>query len=523
MTRPFDTAVIGAGTNGLVAAIGLARAGSRVVVLEAGPAAGGVLETIEFAPGFRAAPLAPDLGWIPPDVIRGAGLALESLPPANPTVVALGSGESLSLRPAVAATSAELARLSRSDAERWPAFAGLLGMTAGFLGRLYTSPPPRIDADSIGEYFSLAKLGRSLRGLGKREMVEVLRTVPLSAAELLDDWFESDLLKGALAALAVADVSQGPMSGGTAFTLLHRLVGAAPGVVGERTRLAGGGPALVSALLDRARAAGVELRFAAPVTQILVKDDAVAGVVLGDGSEIPCREVVSSLDPTSTMLELLDPVHLDPEFIHAVKQIRYRGVTTKLLLGMDGLPEVPGVAGPVAGAVVIAPSVGYLEKAADASKYGRASDEPTVEIRWPSVSDPSLAPAGRHSAVVSVQYTPYRLREGNWADQASVVADRALGVIDRYLPGFSSRVMNRMVLTPMDLERRFGLREGAVAQGEMMLDQILFMRPVPGWSRSATPMPGLYWCGASTHPGGGVTGMSGWLAAQAVLAGRGRR
>lgn len=519
MTKPIDTVVIGGGSNGLVAAIGLARAGSRVVVVEAAPAPGGVLAEIEFTPGFRAAPLAADQGWIPPDVIRGASLDLPLRPASESPVVSLGEGKSLSFRRTVAETAAEIARVSAKDAEQWAGFARLIDTTADFLGRLYTAPPPRIDANSIGEFFTLAKMGRALRGLGKREMVEVLRTVPLSAAELVDDWFESDSLKGALSALAVTDVAQGPMSGGTAFTFLHRHVGGSIGVMGERTCLAGGGAALTTALVERAHAAGVELRCGVSVAAISVRGDRVGGAILADGTEIPCRDVVSSLDPAKTLLELLDPVHLDPEFIHAVKQIRYRGVTTKLLCAMDELPSLPEGCRPD-GAFLIAPSVGYVERAYDASKYGRCSDDPVIEIRWPTVTQPGLAPAGKHVAVVSVQYTPYRLREARWPEQASIVADRVFAVIDRYLPGFSSRVMARTALSPADLESRFGLREGAVFQGEMMLDQILFMRPVAGWSRSATPMPGLYLCGASTHPGGGVTGMSGWLAAQAVLAGR---
>ena len=381
----------------------------------------------------------------------------------------------------------------------------------------------RVDASSLGEFLALLKMGRKLRGLGKREMVEVLRTVPLSAAELFDDWFESDLLKGTLAALAVADVSQGPMSGGTAFTFLHRHVGGAPGVFGERLRLREGGSSFMAALAERARAVGVEIRCNAEVRSLVVRDDRVTGVVLADGSELVAKDVVSSLDAHRTLLELLDPVHLDPEFIHAVKQIRYRGVTTKLLLAMDSIPPVPGISGPIDGAVVIAPSIQYVEKAADAGKYGRYAEAPVVEVRWPSVAEPRLAPAGKHVAVVSVQSTPYRLRDRTWAECRDEVAKVALTAIERVVPGFGERIRHQTVLTPVDIEQRFGLREGAVSQGEMMLDQILFMRPVAGYSRYATPMPGLYLCGACTHPGGGVTGMSGWLAAQAVLAGRAGR
>jgi phytoene dehydrogenase-like protein len=516
----IDTVVIGAGCNGLVAAIGLARAGSKVLVAEASPVLGGVLGEIEFAPGFRAAPLAHDLGWIPRDVVVGAGLRLGPRVRSDPSLIGLHDGEPLSLRPGSAETAAALRRFSGRDAERWPAFVEQVRSITGFLGRLYRIPPPRIDADSLAEFVSLARLGQSLRGLGKHEMIEVLRTVPLSAAEWLDDWFESDRLKGLLGGLAIADVGHGPMAGGTAFTFLHRHVGGEAGVFGERVRLAGGSRWLIGQLEDRARAAGVEFALDRRVDGVVIRNDRVAGVRFASGEERECGEVVSSLDPRRTLLELLDPVHLDPEFIHAVTNIRYRGVTTKVLVALDSIPLIPGCPEYRGGAITIAPSLRHLERAADAAKYGQISTEPYLEIRFPSLDQPDLAPPGRQVAVIHVQYTPYRLREGSWEARGSEVGAAAIDRVNRHLPGFADRVLHHLVLTPTDLERRFGLREGAVSQGEMLLDQILFMRPVAGWARYATPMPGLFLCGSGSHPGGGITGMSGWLAAQAVLAAR---
>jgi phytoene dehydrogenase-like protein len=327
-------------------------------------------------------------------------------------------------------------------------------------------------------------------------------------------------LKGTLAALGVMDVCQGPIAGGTAYTLLHRHVGAAPGVFSERLRLTGGPATLVSMLAEKARAAGVTLETNVAASRVIVRDGRVAGLTLASGEEIAAHTVVSSLDPYRSLLELLDPVHLDPELIHAVRNVRFRGVTTKILVALDSLPPIAGVNGPLTGAVLIAPSIRHIERAYDATKYGRGSEEPFIEVRFPSVAEPRLAPAGKHVAVLHVQFTPYSLREGRWDRiREKIIADRAFGIVERHVPGFTSRVSARAVLSPAALESRFGVREGALAQGEMMLDQILFMRPVPGLSRYATPIPGYFLCGAGTHPGHGIIGQSGLLASRAALAG----
>jgi phytoene dehydrogenase-like protein len=255
------------------------------------------------------------------------------------------------------------------------------------------------------------------------------------------------------------------------------------------------------------------------VHSIAVRDGRATGIVLDAGEEIGCRTVISSLDPNRSLLELIDPRHLDPEFIHAVRNIRYRGVTTKILLALAALPAsaLPrGAAHPLAGGLVIAPTIRAVERAYEATKYGRCSEEPFVEISFPSVTQPDLAPAGRHVAILHVQYTPYRLREGAWSALRDSIADEAIARVDRHLPGFASLVLERLVLTPPDIESRFGLREGAVSQGEMALDQILFMRPVPAAARYATPIEGLFLCGAGTHPGAGLQGISGELAARAA-------
>lgn len=504
--------VIGGGTNGLVAAIGLARAANKVVVLEAASEVGGALRQIEFLPGFKAAPVAGDVGWLPPDVARGIGISVPARPAAGTVAaVPLDGGRWLELKAGAEATAASLRQWSSKDADQWPAFAGRIHGIAGFLASLYGAPAPRIDASSIAEFLDLAKLGRQLKGLGKTEMIEVLRTIPMSVAELLDEWFESEPLNGLIASQAITDLGQGPMSGGTAFSLIHAHVGLPAGMIRGMSGLAAA--EVVAALAARAREVGVEIRTGTRVRRILVEDDRVKGVETADGAMIPAGEVVSSLDPYRSLLELVDPINLDPEFIQAVRNVRFRGVVTKVMVALDGLPALPAGLG---GVVAIAPSMRYLEKASDAVKYGRCSDDPYVEVRFGTGS----APAGKQVAVLHVQYTPYRLREGNWDALRDQVADRAIATVNAHLPGFADRVVGRVALSPADLEREFGWREGSATHGEMMLDQILFMRPVAGWARYAMPVGGLFLAGSGTHPGPGMVGGSGWLAAQAVLAAR---
>ena len=488
--RAFDAIVLGGDADAMVAATKLAGSGSRVLLVNEAEALGGTLRELEFARGYRAAPFAP-----------AADPTLVALSDDAPLVLSLAGGQSESLR-----------RHSAKDAARWPEFTQRMRALAGFLRELYRVPPPRIDAAGFGEFLALANLGRKFRKLGRAGMAELLRTLPIPIADLLDDEFETPVLKGALCAYAVMDLAQGPTAAGTAFTFLHRQV-ALSATAGER---------MTAGMYEaRALAAGATIERNQKVRAIVVRDGRTTGVQLESGEEIACRSVLSSLDPGRSLLELVDPRHHDPAFIQAVRNIRYRGVTTKVLLALAALPNAPlprEAANPLAGSLFIAPTSRQVEHAYEATKYGRCSDEPFVEIRFPTVAQPDLAPAGRHVAVLHVQYTPYRLREGTWGALRDSLADQAIALADRHLPGFASLVLDRTVLAPPDLEARLGLREGAVSQGEMALDQILFMRPVPAAARYATPIEGLFLCGAGTHPGAGVHGVSGELAARAARA-----
>lgn len=523
----FDVIVIGGGANGLVAAARLAKDGRRVLLLEAGATLGGQSGLFEFAPGFSAAPLGLDSGWLPPKIASALGISgLEPAASDAPLSVADGSGGFLTLsrRPSTAAEA--IGRYSKEDAAKWGAFTALLRNLAGFLEVLYQTEAPDVDIRSLGELLPLIALGRKFRALGGNDMLEFLRTLPLSVTELLDDWFASAPLKAAVAAGGVQDLQQGPRSGGTGFVLLHHLVGAEAGAVRGRRPWRDGPEAFTKAAEAAAKRLGVTIRTNATVAQLPVRDEAASGVVLSSGEEIAAACVISTADPATTFLNWVDPVWLDPEFVRAIGNVRHRGCTAFVLYALEALPEIRGLASPdaLSGLVCLTPDLASLERAADAAKYGQVSERPHVELTVPSIQASGLAPAGRHVAVARVSYAPYRLAgAATWDDaRRQALADSATSAIEAVAPGFRSRVLHRETWSPADLEARFSLREGASTQGELALDQILFMRPVAGWGRHTTPIAGLYLGGCGTHPGPGVLGGAGWLAAERLLRRGGR-
>jgi phytoene dehydrogenase-like protein len=519
----YDTIVVGAGHNGLVTAAYLTKAGQRVLVLEARKVVGGAAGTEEVFPGFRVDTGAHRIGGFSEKTIRDLRLADHGLEfiDSDPSVfVPVLEGTPLTLWRDPLKTADAVRRLSPADADAWVPFTELLGKAASFLEAAWTTTPPDVTGNNLADLIASAKLGMKLRKLGKRDMVEVMRILPQSAWEFLGDWFENDLVRGALAASSVSGLCQGPMSPGTVYTLLHHHVGASLGVVRPSRRVRGGVGRLSEALAAACEALGAEIRTGAQVERILVEGGTATGVVL-DGREIRAKRVVSNADPHRTFFQLMDPSEMSPEFARKVGNIRYKGVTAKVHLALAGLPNFtcqPGEGEHLNGMISISPSLEYVERAYDAAKYGRTSERPCLEISIPSVADPSVAPDGKHLMSVVVQYAPYHRREGSWDDKArGRLGDLTVRTIAQYAPNLESLIENRHILTPLDLEREFGLHEGNVYHGEMTLDQLLFMRPVPGASRYRTPVSGLYLCGAGTHPGGGVTGAPGVNAAREIL------
>ena len=518
------TVVIGGGLNGLTVATYLAKAGHTVVLLERREMLGGSTVTEEIAPGFRVDTCLHDAGFLSPRIVRELDLArhgLDLVPANGPLFASLPGGDHLVLDADHTRAADAIRRFSVADAKQWPEFTALVSELAGFLETLYDSPPPRIDANSLAEHMTMLGMGRRLKKLGKARMVELLRILPMAVAEVLDDRFESDALKGAVGAQGITHVMHGPRSGGTAFVLLHHAVGRATGALRSPAIARGGVGAIATAMAAAARAAGVEIRTGAPVFRIRMEKGVASGVVLLSGEEISAQQVVSTVNPRTTFLELCDPTRLAPEFLRAVRNIRYRGVAAKVNLALDGLPRFGGPreeSSHLRGTICIAPSLDYLERAYDHAKYGRVSENPYIEARIPSLSDESLAPAGKHVMSVHVQYAPYALREGTWDTSARDTLGRnVMKTLEEHAPGITSLVVAQQVLTPLDLEETFSLPEGNAYQGELALDQILFMRPVAGWGRYRTPVAGLFLAGSGAHPGGAIAGGAGALAAREIL------
>jgi phytoene dehydrogenase-like protein len=502
MTNP-DIIVIGAGHNGLVAATYLAKAGRKVLVLERRDAAGGQLAPLNYGSGFDVEPLHPG-ARLRVDIARDLDLARHGLNtggngPAANYLSALPDGGQLSLSATDEAGSiASIRPHSERDAARWPEFVRYMNTTAAFLDVMQATPMPRLANDDVlAQGRPLASLAWKLRKLGRTDMFRFMRSLSMSAVEFTEEWFESEPLRAALGALAIHGSTLGSMSAGTGYTLLHNWLNR--GGLGHP--VAAGGSRLVGeSLVAAARASGVELRTGAPVARILVDRLQVRGVQLANGEQIAATTVVSDADPRHTLLGLVGAPELPPEFVWQAQSIRMRGSVAKVHVLADSGHGIPD------GTVVVAPTLKYLERAFDAAKYAEISQQPYLEV----------TSQGR---VVSIhfQFAPYSLRNSDWESSRSTIERLALDTIASRYPGLRDRIREVRSITPLDLERTWGLTEGDINHGQLILDQLLFMRPIPGWSDHRTPVDGLYLCGSGVHGGGGISGVAGRNAARRVL------
>ncbi|MGO1078728.1 phytoene desaturase family protein [Inquilinus sp. CA228] len=512
-----DAIVIGGGHNGLVCAALLARKGRKVVLLEAAEEIGGAARTVEFAPGFHVSHVAHVLNQLHPEVIRALDLKRHGLTLAAtniPTTALSVEGRPLTLHGAFGERLA--GELPAGEAEAWAALRARLLRFAGALRPFLTQVPPRLRGGGRGDALALGKLGWAIRRLGREEMREFLRMILMDVADVLEEELSDPRLMGAVAFDAVLGTHLGPRSPTSLLALLHRLAGQADGVPAALALPKGGMGTVAAAIAAAARATGVEIRTGAPVAKILVEADRAVGVALAEGAEIRAPVVVSGANPRTTFLDLLGPRVLDAGFVRRIGHVRMRGNAAKLHLALDGLPEglAPAL---LAGRLVVAPGIDAVEAAFNPAKYGEASPEPVLEAVIPSLTDPSLAPAGKHVMSVVAQYAPAELR-GGWEAGGPAFRDSILKGLERHLPGLSARVLAAELLTPADLEARYRMPGGHWHHGELAVDQLMMLRPVHGAGQYATPVPGLYLCGAGSHPGGGVMGAAGLNAARKILA-----
>lgn len=533
--QPWDAIIIGGGHNGLVCGAYLARGGLRTLIVERGPAVGGAVATTELVPGARVPTYAHTVGRLRGSVARDLGLAAEGLrlvQPAARVTSVRPDGPPITLWGDIGRTAAGLAGVSRRDAAAWPGFDAEVRVLSGVLSRLMTLTPPDPSQPGAADALAAIRLGLHFRGMDDTHARALLRVVPQPIADYLEDRLETDALRALLAVRGVRFSSLSPRSAGSAQVFLADSAGNDGGAAGETVYARGGPGALAAALAAAARRAGAHIRTDAQVVGVRQRDGRATGIVLGDGEEIGAPVVVSGLDPKRTLLELIDPEALGPQLGWQAGNLRLGGVTAKINLALSALPRFAGIDGDegearLRGRIVVAPSIAAIDRATDAAKYGRMSEQPWLEATIPSLVDPLLvdgaaASGVRHVMSVLLQSAPYALREGSWDASREALGDLAVTTLETVAPGLGALVVAREVLTPVDLETRVGLTGGHPLHGEPSLDQWFAWRPLLGHARYRMPLDGLYLCGSGAHPGGGVTGVPGRNAAREVLADRRR-
>ena len=517
-----DIVIIGGGHNGLVTAFYLAKSGFKPLVLERRPQVGGSAITDEFHPGFRCSTLAHSAGPIRPDIVRDMQLekhGLQFITPETCVTALSREGRALSLYQDENKSAQAIAAFSQGDAAKYPEFEKSLAKISKLIAEALATTPPDIDHPSGGDLWSMLKTGRALRNLGKRDMYRVLRWGPMAVADLVAEYFETELLRAVIAARGIFGTFLGPWSAGSGLQLLIRAAGDSH-PAGSAFFAAGGMGTLTHAMASAVKAAGVEIRTGAEVIEIRVKDGKATGVVLGTGEEISANAVISNADPKRTLLKLTDPTHLSPDFVQKLQHYRGNGTVAKVNLALSGLPNFPaltnGDSAALRGRIHIGHEIDYLERAFDESKYGNFSRQPYLEATIPSLTDPMLAPKGKHVMSIYMQYAPYKLK-GDWESQRLALGQTVVGTLAQYAPNLAELILTHQIITPQDLEDIYGLTGGQIFHGDLALDQFFTTRPLLDWARYRTPIEHLYLCGSGTHPGAGLTGGSGANAAREIL------
>jgi phytoene dehydrogenase-like protein len=518
----YDAVLIGGGHNGLVAAAYLARAGKKTLVLERRPLVGGAAVTEEVFPGFKYSVCSYVVSLLRPEIIRELDLPRHGLEilPLDGTFTPMDNGDYLASWSDPDETRRELERHSRHDADAASVFGRLMHHMAMAVKPIIGMVPPDPASLAPSDLRGLLKLGGHFRSLGAERFHALHKLMTMSSADYLDEWFEFGPLKATKSASGIIGTFLGPRSPGSAYVLLHHYMGEIDGAFRAWGFQKGGTGGISDAIAGAARAAGAEIRTDAAVERVIVRNGRATGVALASGEEIGSDLVVSGLDPRLTFTRLVEAKSLPGELVEGVRRYKFRGSSGKVNLALSGLPNftcMPGHGPHLRGAVSISPSIEYLERAYDDAKYGEFSRNPYMDIVIPSMIDPGMAPPGKHVMSIFVQYAPYALN-GGWTDaKREAFGDAVVNTLERYAPNIKSLILHRQVLTPADIERITGLSEGNIFQGELALQQLFFLRPVPEWAKYRTPIHGYWQCGAGTHPGGGIMGASGRLAALEIL------
>ncbi len=522
MNSNYGVIVIGGGHNGLVNAAYLARAGKRVLVLERRHVLGGAAVTEEVFPGFKFSVCSYVVSLLRPEIIRELDLPRHGLEilPLDGTFTPMPNGDYLWRVNDHAKTRREIARHSRLDAEAYDEYGKAMIEMAHFVKPIMNMTPPDPASLNLKGLLDLVGMGRRFQRLSAEDKYNQVQLMTMSAVDFLDQWFETDVLKATMSASGIIGTFLGVRSPGTAYVLLHHYMGEIDGAFRSWGLSRGGTGAISNSIADAAREAGAEIRTEAPIAKIILKNGQAKGVALENGDELYADVIASSVDPRLTFMKMVGEEHLPEDFVDDIKRYKFRGSSGKVNLALDALPNfksMPGAGSHLRGAVSISPGVDYMERAYDDAKYGRYSRRPYIDIVIPTLTDPSIAPPGKHVMSCFVQYAPYNLKEGTWDEKREEFGDTVIDTIAEHAPNIRDIILHRQVLTPLDLEREFGLSEGNIFQGELTLEQLFFLRPAPGWAQYRSPIKNLYMCGSATHPGGGIMGASGRNAAMEIL------
>ena len=518
----YDAVVIGGGHNGLTAAAYLGKARRKVLVLERRHVLGGAAVTEEVFPGFKFSVCSYVVSLLRPEIIRELDLPRHGLEilPLDGTFTPMPNGDYLWRVNDHAKTRREIARHSKLDAEAYDEYGKAMVEMARFVKPILNMTPPDPLSRNPRELAQFWYLLRRFSRLADADRYNQLQLMTMSAVDFLDQWFETDVLKATMAASGIIGTFLGIRSPGTAYVLLHHYMGEIDGAFRSWGFARGGTGAISNAIAGAAREAGVETRTRAGVVRIAVKRGQATGVVLENGDEVTADVVLSSVDPSQTFLRFIDDRELPGDFLDEVRRYKFRGSSAKVNLALDALPNftcLPGGGPHLRGALSISPSVDYMEQAYDQAKYGEFSRRPYIDMVIPSLTDPSVAPPGKHVLSCFVQYAPYTLASGTWDQRREAFGDAVIETLVAYAPNIADIILHRQVVTPLDLEREWGLTEGNIFQGELTLEQLFFARPVPGWAQYTTPIRNLWMCGSATHPGGGIMGAPGRNAALRIL------